>query len=181
MGRYEGDNMKDWKSCTNLEKIEIINKAVEEGKGNSSLGRELGINESTIRKFKKNKCIQEGNLFVLRDITNSNTVVIEQVPNEEIPNEINEVKPNNKSEEKSLANTDLDMEKLNVLLNNLDSLLNLIPKHNNCIFRIGENKPVTLRIDAGLYEELKQRAALKNKTISELLNSALEQYFNNMS
>lgn len=178
MGRYEGDNMKDWKSCTDLEKIEIINMAVKEGKGNSSLGRELGINESTIRKFKKNKCIQEGNLFVLRDITNSNTVVIEQVSNEEIPNE---VKPNNKSEEKSLANIDLDMEKLNVLLNNLDNLLNLIPKHNNCIFRSGENKPVTLRIDAGLYEELKQRAALKNKTISELLNSALEQYFSNMS
>ena len=175
MGRYEGDNMKDWKSCTDLEKIEIINKAVEEGKGNSSLGRELGINESTIRKFKKNKCIKEGDLFVLKNITDNNTVVIEEIPSEQVPIKIT---AHNKLEEKAMVN--IDKDKLNLLLNNIDELIKLIPKHNNCIFRSGENKPVTLRIDSGLYDELKQRAALKNKTISELLNLALEKYFSNI-
>ena len=65
------------------------------------------------------------------------------------------------------------------ILNNLDQLLKLVPKNNNCIYRNNVIEVRSLRVDTGLYEELKHRAESKNKTISELLNIALEQYFNN--
>lgn len=169
--------MKEWKLCSDLEKLDIINKAVEQGKGNTSLGKEVGCNESTIRKFKKNRCIKEDDLFVLRNITDSNTIVIEEVPRDEV------VKNSSVMESKqlNLTNSNVNIDKLNILLNNIDSLLQLIPKHNNCIFRSGENKPVTLRVDSGLYEELKKCSEINNKTISELLNIALEKYFNDIT
>lgn len=169
--------MKEWKLCSDLEKIDIINRAVKEGKGNTSLGKEVGCNESTIRKFKKNRCIKENDLFVLRDITDSNIVVIEEVPIDEVVENTN-VEEN---EQVNLSNNNVNMDKLNLLLNNLDSLLNLIPKHKNCIYRSGENKPITLRIDSGLYEELKSRAEISNNTISELLNIVLEKYYNDIT
>lgn len=169
--------MKEWKLCSDLEKIDIINRAIKDGKGNTSLGKEVRCNESTIRKFKKNRCIKENDLFVLRDITSSNTIVIEEVPNAEVIENSSVIE----SEQLNLTNNNVNMEKLNILLNNLDSILNLIPKHKNCIYRSGENKPVTLRIDSGLYEELKSRAEISNNTISELLNMALEKYYNDIT
>lgn len=183
--------MKNWKECNEIERLDIINRAALEGKGNTALGRELGVNESTIRKFKANKCIKDGKSFVLKDITNSNTVVVEQVPNYEIndvPKDVtnsNTVVVDESTSEKEVIPlnennklADIDTEKLNVLLNSLDDLLKLIP-NKNCIYRSNVIEVRSLRIDTGLYEELKHRANVGNSTISEYLNRALEEYLSN--
>ena len=77
------------------------------------------------------------------------------------------------SETTELSN--IDTTKLNLLLDHLDHLLKLIPKEN-CIYRSNIISVKTLRVDSGLYEELRHRAEAKNETISELLNKAIENY-----
>ena len=68
-----------------------------------------------------------------------------------------------------------DNPKLELLLENIDSLLKLIPKENS-IYKSNIITIKTLRVDEGLYEELRKRAELNNNTISELLNNAIENY-----
>lgn len=113
------------------------------------------------------------------DITNSNIEVIE--PSRQVIEPI--IEKNNKTitkvkeEEKALSK--IDTSKLNLLLDNLDQLLNLIPKNRNTIYRSKDNRNISIRLDSGLYEELKHRAKRDNKTITELFNLALEEYLNN--
>lgn len=71
----------------------------------------------------------------------------------------------------------VDIAKFTKLLNNLDDILDLIPKYNNdVIFKSGKNEVRSIRIDTGLYEELKNRAAVSGVTATELFNKALEEY-----
>lgn len=75
----------------------------------------------------------------------------------------------------------IDMDKLGLLLLNLDKILNLIPNDTTNITRIrsGSNEVRSLRIDKGIYESIKQRAARDNINISTIVNKALEDYLNN--
>lgn len=72
----------------------------------------------------------------------------------------------------------VDIDKFTKLINNIDDILSLIPDRNNSdvIFRSGKNEVKSIRIDTGLYEELKSRASEQGTTATELFNKALEEY-----
>lgn len=108
------------------------------------------------------------------DITNSNVEVIEDVRQDIKPlEEVAEVK------NESTALTNVDTNKLNLLLDNLDSILKLIPaKDNNTIYRSNDNRTISIRLDTGLYNEIKHRAERDNTTATELFNRAIEKYLN---
>lgn len=161
-----------------LELLTYVNKGLEDGKSVTGIGKELGLNESSIRKkLTKNGYKREGNKFVLNtEITNNITTGIAT----EITNNITEVKQEPKA---IISNYELniDMDKLNLLLNNLDSLLKLVPNTeitNNITYRDGDSRNISLRCDSGLYEAIKERSKNSNVTISEIVNRALEDYLN---
>lgn len=108
------------------------------------------------------------------DITNSNIEVIE--PDRQVIEPVKEVLNLTTVETKVLSN--FNQEKLNLLLDNLDSLLRLIPKENS-IYRSNDNRVVSIRLDSGLYNEAKHRAENSNITVTELFNRALESYLKN--
>lgn len=163
-----------------LEEIEYINKVLR--------GKKKGFKKIALEDYKvndlelleqlkslgyvkvKNQLIREVN------ITNDNIEVIE--PSRQIIEETVEVNnPKVNDEERVLSN--INTSKLNLLLDNLDQILNLIPKHKDVIYRSSDNRNISIRLDTGLYEELKHRAKSKNKTITELFNLALEEYLEN--
>lgn len=78
---------------------------------------------------------------------------------------------------------DIDLNKLNLLLHNLDGLLNLISKKditsNTTSLRSGDNRTTSLRLDTGLFDKAKQKAKDNKMTVGEILNRALEDYLNN--
>lgn len=77
----------------------------------------------------------------------------------------------------------IDVEKLNLLLNNIDGLLKLVEvkdtTSNITSMRSGDNRTTSLRIDTGLFEQAKQKAKANDMSIGEILNRALEDYLNN--
>lgn len=75
-----------------------------------------------------------------------------------------------------------DIDKLNLLLENLDSILKLIPKGNitsNTSLRTGINDVKSFRIDTGLYAEVKKRSIKDNINIADIINKTLEDYLKN--
>ena len=166
---------------TLLELLEYVNNGLLEGKSVTSIGKELGLNESSIRKrLNKNGYKRIGNKFVLDEGVTSN------ITEDEVVNPI--VRDKNKEVREVLNNTEIlainnvDIDKLNMLLNNIDSLLKLIPNKDNTsniILRNGDNRTISIRADFGLYTLIKERAKRDNVAISEIINRALEDYLNN--
>lgn len=159
-----------------LELLQYVNKGLEEGKSVTSIGKELGLNESSIRKkLNKNGYKREGNKFVPREGVTSNITEVQEDFKEV---EIIEVK-----EDTGAMALNIDMDKLNILLNNLDKLLRLVPNDditsNITKYKSGDNKTISLRCDSGLYEAIKQRAKRDNINIADIINKALEDYLKN--
>ena len=76
----------------------------------------------------------------------------------------------------------LDINKLNILLDNLDVLLGLVKRKNNTgstTLKSGETKVTSLRINEELYEMVKEKAAKEKSSISDIVNRALLDYLNN--
>lgn len=168
---------------TVAEEIDYINKVLRGKKrGFKKIALEdYGINDlELLEQLKVLGYVKVKNKLVRDiDITNSNIEVIEpsrQVV-EPIREENNKVTPGVKEEEKALSN--IDNNKLRLLLDNIDKILNLIPQHRNTIYRNNDNRNISIRLDDGLYKELKHRAKRDNKTITELFNLALEEYLEN--
>lgn len=113
------------------------------------------------------------------DITNSNIEVIEAIRQDVEPIIKDNIENITKVKEEENALSKIDTSKLNLLLDKLDQILNLIPKNKDLIYRSNDNRNISLRLDTGLYEELKHRAKRDNKTISELFNLVLEEYLEN--
>ena len=132
---------------------------------------EFGVNERVIHK----RLLRIGykkidNQYRLQDGITSNIT--------EKPKVINKVK----NESNITRNSDLDMDKLNLLLANIDKILKLIPTDttsNITHLKSGSNEVRSLRIDTGLYEAIKNRASRDNINISAIVNKALEDYLNN--
>lgn len=166
-----------------LELLQYVNKGLEEGKSVTAIGRELGLNESSIRKkLNKNGYKREGNRFVLKEgITSNITPKIEDVAEVEII-EANEGREVIKTDPGAMT-LNVDMDKLNILLNNIDKLLRLVPNDditsNITQYRSGNNRTISLRCDSGLYEAVKERAKRDNINIADIINKALEDYLKN--
>ena len=95
------------------ELLKLVNKQLEEGKSLISIAKKLGLNESSIRKRLNRKGYKrKGNKFVPKECITSN-----------ITSEI--AKESKQSSHKEIKNIDYD--KLNLLLDNLDKILKLIP------------------------------------------------------
>lgn len=151
------------------ELLKLVNKQLEEGKSLISIAKELGLNESSIRKRLNRKGYKrKGNKFVPKECITSN-----------ITSEI--AKESKQSSHKEIKNIDYD--KLNLLLDNLDKILKLIPNQdttsNITKIKSGINDVISLRCDTGLYKAIKARAKRDDINIADIVNKALIDYLNN--
>ena len=162
----------EWNRTNLIKIVEFINKELNNGKPMVKIEKEsFGENERVIHK----RLIRLGykkidNQYRLQDGITSNIT--------EKPKVINKVK----NESNITRNSDLDMDKLNLLLANIDKILKLIPTDttsNITHLKSGSNEVRSLRIDTGLYEAIKNRASRDNINISAIVNKALEDYLNN--
>lgn len=161
----------EWDKDNIDEIVEFINKELAMGRAMSKIElEEFGANERVIHKrlgrlgYKK----IDNQYRLEEDITHNITVT-------DKPKQV-------KKESNITSNTNLDMDKLSLLLENLDKILKLIPTditRNITSKRSGNNEVRSLRIDTGLYEAIKDRASRDNINISAIVNKALEDYLNN--
>lgn len=104
-------------------------------------------------------------------ITNNTTEILQEVADQKEDNT-----------NKVILLNDIEVGKLNLLLNNIDSLLELVEKKNNTssiTLNSDKTKVTSLRINEELYYKVKERAAKSNKSISDIVNRALIDYLNN--
>lgn len=155
------------------ELLEYVNKGLDNGKSVTTIGKELGLNESSIRKkLNKNGYKRENNKFVLKDNIACNITHKQDIEAIEVI----------KTEQVETINN-IDMDKLNLLLNNIDKLLKLVPNDditcNITQYRSRDNRTISIRADSGIYEAIKERAKRDDITISDIINKALEDYLRN--
>lgn len=171
--------------------VQYINLELSKDKNISvnKLCDRIGIKKSTLKSrmtradYSYNAELRK---YVKHNTTNNTTEVLQKVEatKEDNTSNITEVSaPKEDTTNKIILLDDIEKDKLNVLLNNLDSLLELINKKNttNNItgLRSGDNRTTSLRIDTGLFEKVKQKAKDNNISVGEILNRALEDYLNN--
>lgn len=160
----------EWNKNNLIKIVEFINDELKSGKPMIKIEREtFGENERVIHK----RLIRLGykkidNQYVLKDNITSN------ITKKGLSKEIKD----NKS-----VSTEVNNERLSLLLDNLDEILSLINKKNsnnitsNIIgLRSNINDVRSFRIDTGIYEEIKKLSSKSNETIGEIINIALEQY-----
>lgn len=90
--------------------------------------------------------------------------------------------PKEENANKVILLNDIETGKLNLLLNNIDSLLELVEKKNNTssiTINSDKTKVTSLRINEELYDMIKDKSAKSNISISDIVNRALMDYLNN--
>ena len=81
------------------------------------------------------------------------------------------------SDSYDLEDKGINYYKLKLLLDNIDDILLLIKKEDKSkVIRSGNTKVTSLRVDIGIYEQIKNKAVEDNMNISEIINIALEDY-----
>lgn len=187
----------EWKKENIVEIVEFINNELKLGKPMVKIENEyFGENQRVIHK----RLVRLGykkinNQYKYKEEITSNITVDKKIKNEcKIKNNIeviekeedtvvknNNVGIFNNTNLKSIY-TDIDIDKLNLLLSNLDNILKLIPTDitsNITELKSGINNVCSFRIDTGLYKVVKERAARDNINIADIINKALEDYLNN--
>ena len=162
----------DWDKNNIDEIVGFINRELGTGRPMNNIElEEFGVNERVIHKrllrigYKKIDNQYRLEESITSNITNKSKAITKV-----------------KNESNITCNSDLDMEKLNLLLANIDKILKLIPTDttsNITHLKSGSNEVRSLRIDTGLYEAIKNRASRDNINISAIVNKALEDYLNN--
>lgn len=162
----------EWNKDNIDEIVEFINMELESGRPMNNIElEEFGVNERVIHKrllrigYKKIDNQYRLEESITSNITNKSKAITKV-----------------KNESNITCNSDLDMEKLNLLLANIDKILKLIPTDttsNITHLKSGSNEVRSLRIDTGLYDAIKNRASRDNINISAIVNKALEDYLNN--
>lgn len=153
--------------------LEYVNSELANGSNLTKFAKGLGKNESTIRK-KLNKAGYKrvGNKFVLNVDTTRSTTRYEE-------NKLGHMPHNNIYSMKA----DIDIEKLRLLVENIDNLLRLIPNTTSSITSISINtektKVTSLRINEDIYNLIKERAVRDKCSISDIVNKSLMDYLNN--
>ena len=162
----------EWNKDNIDEIVEFINRELESGRPMNNIElEEFGVNERVIHKrllrigYKKIDNQYRLEESITSNITNKSKAITKV-----------------KNESNITCNSDLDMEKLNLLLANIDKIFKLIPTDttsNITHLKSGSNEVRSLRIDTGLYDAIKNRASRDNINISAIVNKALEDYLNN--
>ena len=162
----------EWNKDNIDEIVEFINRELKTGRPMNNIEfEEFGVNERVIHKrllrigYKKIDNQYRLEESITSNITNKSKAITKV-----------------KNESNITCNSDLDMEKLNLLLANIDKILKLIPTDttsNITHLKSGSNEVRSLRIDTGLYDAIKNRASRDNINISAIVNKALEDYLNN--
>ena len=162
----------EWDKNNIGEIVGFINRELETGRPMNNIElEEFGVNERVIHKrllrigYKKIDNQYRLEESITSNITNKSKAITKV-----------------KNESNITCNSDLDMEKLNLLLANIDKILKLIPTDttsNITHLKSGSNEVRSLRIDTGLYEAIKNRASRDKVNISAIVNKALEDYLNN--
>ena len=147
------------------ELVNIINRALEEDK-ELSVNKwcdKVGIKQSTLKsKLSRGKYIYNSKLRSYRKKAITSIELEIKQEKEEVNN--------------SIAIDKVDIDKLNLLLNNLDDILKLVS--NKDIMSNKETTVKTLRVNTELYNKVRNKAAKENKTIGSILNKALLDYLN---
>ena len=154
------------------ELVNIINKALEDDKELSvnKWCNKVGIKQSTLKsKLSRGKYIYNSELrsYSKKGITSN-------ITNKKLVKEPNRVDNKNIS-----AIEKINIDKLTLLLDNLDDILKLIEKKNitsNILIDSKETTVKTLRINKELYEKVRKFAKDKDITIGSVLNDALIDY-----
>lgn len=173
--------------------VEFINKDLKKNE-NLSVNKwcdKVGIKRGTFKsKMKRENYIYNINKrqYIYNDITSNITQEKKEnkvdVVKEEDIKEVNNYK-NNTSNITKENNSNIDMDKLNILLNNLDELIKLIPSNitrnntSNITINSNKNNVHSLRINDEIYKHIKARAKKENISISSIINKALLDYLNN--
>ena len=158
----------EWNKDKIIDIVDFINRELGTGRPMNKIEiEEFGTNERVIHKrLTRIGYIRVDNQYRLKNDITSNITVVDKL----------------KRESNITRNNELDMDKLNLLLDNLDKILKLIPTEitsNITDLRSGTNEVRSLRIDTGLYDALKERASRDQVNISAIVNKALEDYLNN--
>lgn len=160
------------------ELVNIINRALEEDK-ELSVNKwcdKVGIKQSTLKsKLSRGKYIYNAKLrsYSKKDITSNITSNI--TSGEPV------IKQDKEEVNNSIAIDKIDIDKLNLLLNNLDDILKLVSNKDvtsNITIDNKETTVKTLRVNTELYNKVRNKAIKENKTIGSILNKALLDYLN---
>lgn len=166
------------------ELLEYVNSELAKGKNLTQLARELGKNESTIRK----RLNKEG----YRRVGDEFIKITDEIPNttcsttKKIDKKQGNITPNttcSTTKNIEVFSPDIDMQKLKLLLDNIDILLKAIPNTTCSTTDISintENTKVTsLRINEDIYNLVKDRAMRDKCSISDIVNKSLMDYLKN--
>ena len=152
------------------ELVNRINRALEEDK-ELSVNKwcdKVGIKQSTLKsKLSRGKYIYNSKLRSYRKKAITSIELEIKQEKEEVNN--------------SIAIDKVDIDKLNLLLNNLDDILKLVSNKDiisNITIGNKETTVKTLRVNTELYNKVRNKAAKENKTIGSILNKALLDYLN---
>lgn len=156
--------------------VKYINLELSKDK-NISVNRlcdRIGIKKSTL-KSRMTRADYSYNVerrqYIKDNTTNNTTEVLQEVS-----------APKQDTQNKVILLNDIETDKLNLLLNNLDSLLELVnKKHNTSNITIDSDKTrvTSLRINEQIYNMIKDRAIKENTSISDIVNRSLLDYLNN--
>lgn len=159
--------------------VNYINQELSNNRTMVSIEQDIfGVNERVIHKRLSRLGYKKiDNKYRLKNDTTSNVTTSKTIKSNRLDNNIilaQEVEPN------GAISKEFDTDKLNLLLENLDLLLKLIPKDiTGNSLRSGVNDVKSFRIDSGLYKAIKERATRDNINIADILNKSLEDYLNN--
>lgn len=165
----------------------FINKELKKDKSISvnKLCDKLGIKKSTLKSkmsrgnYSYNADLREYEL--VNNNHNTSNIISEREDIKQDQEQKKEVaKVYNTGSIIPLENVDID--KLNLLLNNIDSLLELVNKKDNTsniTIESKETRVTSLRINEEVYKLIKDRAIKENTSISDIVNRALIDYLNN--
>ena len=132
----------------------------------------VGVNKSTLKsKLSRGKYIYNSNLrsYSKKGITSN--ITYSNPERKQDKEEVNNIVEVNK----------IDIDKLNILLNNLDDILELVKNKNitsNITIDNKETTVKTLRVNTELYNKIRDKAAKEKITIGSILNNALLDYLN---
>lgn len=148
------------------EVVEYINQELLKGRTMKEIEQQdFKVNERVITKRLNRRGYKKVDGVFKKNDTTCNITEIEKPKNEGI------VKVKN----------NIDMDKLQKLLDNLDTLLELVNRQQNNTSSITSNETIvtSLRINKEVYEMVKQRARENNIKVGEIVNRALLDYLKN--